>query len=72
MRLAFAFALGLAGLAAPGSAGAVTVWQGTATVVAATPACSAAASERLKSRSAPTFAACSGPGTSTTTARTSA
>lgn len=50
MRLAFLFATALVagGLAAPGSAGAVTVWQGTATVTAATPACSAATSERRR------------------------
>jgi hypothetical protein len=35
-------------LSGAGPAGAVTVWQGIATITAATPACSGASSERLK------------------------
>jgi len=47
MRLALAASLALAGAATSQPAGAVTVWQGIATVTAASPACQSPVSERL-------------------------
>lgn len=46
MRFACACLLASASLMLPSAAGAVVVWQGLATVTAATPSCQSAASER--------------------------